>query len=85
MYIGKLWTKRRICLADNDIEIALDENRYLATTDYELEIEYNNIYPIDVLEKLKLLSIPIYNVAEGKNTRFCKRVYEKEEIIELGK
>ena len=78
IYTGKLRTERRIYAFNDDIEIALDVNQYLGITDYELEIEYKNIYPIEIIEKLKLLNIPIDNVAEGKNTRFCKKLYEIE-------
>ena len=37
---GELVTKRCVLMKESTYEVFLDENKYLGTTDYELEIEY---------------------------------------------
>ena len=72
--LGELITKRRICNAYKDIQIALDENDYLEIKDYEIEIEYINEYPKVIIEKLKALDIDISKEVKGKHSRFIERL-----------
>lgn len=76
VYIGKLSKKRRIYVYDDNTEIALDINEYLGKIDYELEIEFRNSYPAEIIEKFKLINISVDNSTEGKNIRFCKKLQE---------
>lgn len=76
IYIGKLVTERSLCTVYNNIEMALDVNDYLGISDYELEIEYKDKYPTEIVKKLKKLGIKVDECVEGKNTRFNNRLME---------
>lgn len=76
IYIGKLVTERSLCTVYNNIEMALDVNDYLGISDYELEIEYKDKYPTEIVEKLEKLGIKVDECVEGKNTRFNNRLME---------
>ena len=74
--IGKLITERRICNKFDSVEIAIDINKYLDITDYELEIEYRNEYPNDLIDTIKKMGICLSEDVKGKNTRFNHRLKE---------
>ena len=80
-YLGKLTTERKVCFFSNDVELCLDSNIYLEHCDYELEIEYKEDYPIDIIKKLSDLGIFIPEKSEGKYTRFIKKLKKEENIV----
>lgn len=72
--IGKLKTERKICRKYRNVEICLDKNDYLDMVDYEIEVEYTNDYPVEVIEKIKKLGINCEEYSRGKNKRFLQRL-----------
>ena len=71
--IGDLITIRKLCHMHPNVEICLDTNLYLNTVDYELEIEFMNEYPNDIIQKLKCNGIPFGVCGAGKHSRFINK------------
>lgn len=83
--LGSLCTNRRICTLFPNVEIALDQNRYLGKIDYELEIEYKGDYPIQVTDILEKEKIFLKGNTKGKKTRFMEELRKGEESGRYGK
>ncbi|MCX4316099.1 MAG: glycosyltransferase [Lachnospiraceae bacterium] len=77
--IGMLVTDRHVDSSFPGLEIALDSNSYLGKKDYELELEYQEEIPADVLEKLSFLNIDFEVRTKGKYSRFVERYLAIEE------
>lgn len=75
--LGHLTTIRRVYKYSANVEISLDENFYLDKKDYELEIEYKNEYPIEVINLFEEGYINFSNPVKGKNKRFVEHLIEK--------
>ncbi|SDB08486.1 Uncharacterized protein YjbK [Ruminococcaceae bacterium FB2012] len=76
LFIGALTTKRMLCYDFENVELALDRNEYLGTVDYELEAEYTGEYPAGLIARIAALGITTDRPAEGKYSRFCRRLAE---------
>ncbi len=87
---GSLETERRQII-DNGLRICIDQNRYLGTTDYELEIEYeegreNSVARVlrriaDALVREGLIRDPesfLYRLPATKSERFFARFREQK-------
>lgn len=72
--MGKLKTERLICNNFNNVEISLDKSFYFDHIDYEIEIEYKEKYPKDIIDRLTELGISFENSTKGKSTRFVERL-----------
>lgn len=81
--VGVLKTERNILLAENDVEICLDRNWYLDNMDYELEIEYLAQKPDKLLDRLIEIGISFENEVNGKNSRYLKKYFEKNCIVNV--
>lgn len=77
MLLGKLITVRKESQLSNDILICLDKNGYLNKTDYEIEMEFNQVYPHEVINMLENIGIRTNKEIVGKFSRFIKR-YKSE-------
>ncbi len=75
--VGSLKTDRKVMKTDA-VELCLDKNYYLANVDYELEIEYQNSEPLDLIAELRDAGISFEKGISGKNTRFLKRYVEQQ-------
>ncbi len=71
--LGKLSTRRKICLQYANVQICLDKNKYLGCEDYELEIEYTQEMPNDLMRVFNKLGVSFNNVSKGKFGRFKDR------------
>lgn len=69
---GMLYTYRLLSTEYPGVEICLDKNEYLGKTDYELELEFAEKMPDELLGKLAFLNIDMSKVPQGKYTRFMK-------------
>ena len=69
-FVGELVTQRRTCNAYEGIEICLDRSCYFGQTDYELEIEYTQEYPREVVQILTEAGIHFEHAVVGKYSRF---------------
>lgn len=74
--IGTLTTKRKICSNMADIQICLDYNLYLNTHDYELEIEFHEKYPYEIIKRLNYMGIYTNIKSRGKYSRFLSKFFE---------
>ena len=72
--IGDLLTTRYSCFYSTGVEICLDKSTYLGTTDYEIEIEYTNPIPQEVLDTLENSDVHFDNPCKGKFSRFMNRL-----------
>ena len=68
--VGHLKTYRKTLLLAKDIELCLDKSQYLDKTDYELEIEYQEIMDDKLLDELKQLGLNFDSKVKGKFSRF---------------
>lgn len=66
---GKLVTERCVILKDELFEIVLDKNKYLGTTDYELEIEYALGYD-DAAQSILEIFIKVLSKHKTSNTNY---------------
>lgn len=73
-YIGDLTTLRNSCMYCNGVEVCLDKNDYLDTTDYEIEIEYTSPVPEELLNKLAETGVVFNAPSRGKFSRFMTRL-----------
>lgn len=73
---GTLKTLRHSLMWNDTTEICLDKNTYLDRTDYEIEVEYTNGMPKELVYDLKSLGVDFTENAVGKYTRFMKRLKE---------
>lgn len=69
--MGCLKTIRHIYHWDKNTEICLDENMYLGTKDYEIEIEFTKGIPASLSEWLQKTGLNLNGFAPGKYSRFC--------------
>lgn len=72
--LGSLTTLRHSCFYCDGVEICLDKNDYLGITDYEIEIEYTETIPPELLEIFSRNGIVFKSQASGKCSRFMKRL-----------
>lgn len=72
--LGSLSTLRHSLFYAEGVEICLDKNDYINKTDYEIEIEYTEKIPLELLDKLKECGVEFTDIAVGKCTRFMKRL-----------
>lgn len=70
IYVGELHTLRGVCLYSDTVKIMLDENKYLGTIDYELEIEFTDKLPCSLLKKLVRLGVVFDRKSLSKRNRF---------------
>ena len=68
--LGFLMTNRRISTKYPGTEIALDKNEYFGKTDYELEVEFTEELPGELLSELNLTNIDMNKKVTGKYRRF---------------
>lgn len=73
LLIGNLVTCRKTCAIYDNTEISLDKNFYLGIEDYEIEIEYVNNYPNEIMEYLSKNGITSNKPSVGKFSRFMRR------------
>lgn len=73
--LGFLYTNRRISTKYEGCEIALDKNEYLGKTDYELEVEFTDELPCELLREFEFLNIDQSRKVTGKYRRF---IHERE-------
>ena len=84
---GELTTYRCIIFRDAHCEVVLDKNEYLNCEDYELEVEYEDMFAQDAYRIIKeitdLLNIETpHNIPSSKSMRFFERkLHKKEEIV----
>ena len=71
--LGYLKTYRQINTEYAGTEVALDMNEYLGVTDYELEIEYEDELPKELLNRLDFLDVEFDKSVTGKYRRFITR------------
>ena len=74
---GYLKTERKVCNTYKGIEICLDKNEYLGKTDYEVEIEFLDDYPWEIVLLLNSLAINVNHYTRGKYKRFKERKRSK--------
>jgi uncharacterized protein YjbK len=68
--LGYLSTKRMISTKYPGTEIALDMNEYYGKVDYELEVEFIDELPKELLDELSFLNIDMNKKVTGKYRRF---------------
>ena len=68
--LGSLTTLRHSLMYCDGVEICLDKNDYLDETDYEIEIEYTEEIPAELMDKLKSAGVEFTAPAVGKCSRF---------------
>ena len=73
-FIGELTTKRRSCFYSDGVEICLDRSTYLGITDYEIETEYTNDIPKELLDILAQNGVLFDTPTPGKFSRFINRL-----------
>ncbi|MCH5212958.1 MAG: CYTH domain-containing protein [Oscillospiraceae bacterium] len=74
--LGSLTTLRHSLMYCEGVEICLDKNDFLDKTDYEIEIEYSNEVPKELIDKLRASGVEFKMAATGKCTRFMLRLAE---------
>lgn len=79
---GSLVTERTMIFSDSIVEVVLDKNTYLGTTDYELEIEYQPNFEKEADVELRKIAEKLYNSVSDINTfcdrtKFCKSKSER--------
>ena len=68
--LGKLETVRKVYHPSKNVEISLDISRYFDKTDYEIEIEFGQENPDEVLSVLADNGIVPKDKIDGKFARF---------------
>lgn len=79
--LGVLSTTRRECCLFPDIIICLDKNNYFEMEDYEVEIEFTQYYPSQVIGVLKEIGIITNRKARGKYTRFLEKKDDEQHMF----
>jgi uncharacterized protein YjbK len=76
---GELITYRCVIFRDDHCEVALDKNEYLGCEDYELEVEYDNMFAQDAERIIKEIA-GLLNIETPSNTPLSKstRFFEKK-------
>ncbi len=74
--LGSLTTLRSSLIYCPGVEICLDKNDYLDRTDYELEIEYTESIPAELIQRLNAAGVFFTAPSIGKCTRFMRRLSE---------
>jgi uncharacterized protein YjbK len=72
--IGELKTIRNSVFFADGVEVCLDKSEYLGTTDYEIEIEYTNPVPQELLDILYNEGVTFNKPCTGKFSRFMNRL-----------
>lgn len=75
--LGKLETLRFTSKWDDKTEICLDKSQYFDNIDYEIEIEYQDELPEEIITKLNKNSIILADKVYGKFARFMSCYLEK--------
>lgn len=74
--LGSLTTLRHSLIYCDGVEICLDKNDYLDTTDYEIELEYTQKIPKELIQQLHRAGVDFIFPAVGKYSRFMARLAE---------
>ena len=76
---GKLITYRCIVFRNTHCEVALDKNEYLGCEDYELEVEYEDMFAQDAERIIREIT-DLFNIETPHNISFSKshRFFEKK-------
>lgn len=72
--IGFNKTLRYSLMWNNETEICLDKTEYFDMIDYEIEVEYKNQCPKQLIAELEDMGIRFDAPAKGKYTRFIERL-----------
>lgn len=72
--LGSLTTLRHSLMYCDGVEICLDKNDFLDKTDYEIEVEYTEEIPKELMDKLRAAGVEFKAAATGKCTRFMLRL-----------
>lgn len=71
--LGYNTTLRYSYMWDENTEICLDKTDYFDITDYEIEIEYTNGCPQELLDELKSAGVEFTKKCKGKYSRFISK------------
>ena len=71
--LGYNTTLRYSYMWDENTEICLDKTDYFDITDYEIEIEYTNGCPQELLDELKSAGVEFNEKCKGKYSRFISK------------
>ena len=71
--LGFNTTLRHSFMWNDTTEICLDKTTYFDETDYEIEIEYRNECPQELLDELKNVGVEFETKSIGKYSRFIKK------------
>lgn len=74
--LGSLKTLRHSLFYCDGVEICLDKNEFLDTTDYEIEVEYTRDIPEKLLDALKENGVNFTVPCKGKCSRFMNRLMQ---------
>lgn len=72
--IGKMITYRKVYNWGEEVEICLDRNLYINKVDYELEVEFINEIPSELVQTLNDNNIYMDNIVDGKYKRFMSEL-----------
>lgn len=72
--LGSLTTLRHSLMYTDGVEICLDKNDYLENTDYEIEVEYTQKIPQELMNRLAAAGVEFNAPSVGKCTRFMRRL-----------
>lgn len=72
--IGSLTTLRTSYMFCDGVEICIDKSDYLGCTDYEIEIEYTNVIPTELTDRLSTVGITFDKPSIGKFSRFMNQL-----------
>lgn len=76
--VGTLATERKLCYREEmHAEICLDKSDYLGVTDYELEVEYTDEYPGELVKQIEDYGIDVNRHGKGKCGRFFAKAEEQ--------
>lgn len=75
--LGTLETLRFTCNWNENTEICLDTSKYFENTDYELEVEFKEELPAEIIERLQEHGIVPEKKVNGKFARFMSAYLKK--------
>jgi uncharacterized protein YjbK len=77
--LGSLTTERTSFQISNEVRIDFDKNNYLGITDYEIEIEYENELPQNVIDCIAQ-GLTLYK-PDGKYLRFLNAYIKQKSMV----
>lgn len=77
--LGELRTERRTKRISESVKLFLDKNDYLNTTDYEVEIEYQNDKS-EIADLVRELELSQSSVTYGKKSRFVRKLVSEKKV-----